>query len=739
MARTKGGRRPTEVDVEQVELARDALRSDARRMLGIHGTGAETPSPLRHVLREHGLTLYPMLAVGLLALVDQFQGYAFAVLAPEISTALGVGKGTIAGLVAAKTLAIALAPLPIAALTHARPRRALLCIVTAVSWSVIAVCTGFTITVWGLLLVLLIDGLSSGSVLALHVPLLIDSYPPEGRVRVLSGYQAFTEFGSIVSPLLVALLVAAIGFTWRGVFVTLGLISLVVSFIAVRLRDPGFGRWDVLQIRAAVRDHHGEGMGGVPLTDRDVKLGFFEICRKILVIPTVRRVMVSYSVLGLFAIPYQTFLFFFLEERWDLGPVGRGVFFGGTAAAAIVGLATLGRAGERRFRENPAGLARTGGYALAVGVVLIALGGVTPWFWSVVVLFCLSAAAVALVPPAINASLFAAVPAEMRPHAAAIGGIFLGAVGGVAGALFLSGIDRRFGVGGAMVSLVVPGVLGALLLATTGKTLQADIDRLIDDVIEDEEITRLQSAGSHLPLLAARGIDFSYGQLQVLFGVDFTVDDGEMVALLGVNGAGKSTLLKVISGIGLPSRGSVRFRGADITFLDAERRLRLGITQIPGGRAVFGPLSVVDNLRGFAYSLGREHRSIDAAIDRCFEAFPSLAERRNHHANTLSGGEQQMLGLSKGLILQPRLLLIDELSLGLAPTVVGQLLDMVRHINEQGTAIVLVEQSVNVALNLVDHAYFMEKGEIRFDGRAADLVRRDDLLRAVFLEGAARR
>ncbi len=136
-----------------------------------------------------------------------------------------------------------------------------------------------------------------------------------------------------------------------------------------------------------------------------------------------------------------------------------------------------------------------------------------------------------------------------------------------------------------------------MLLHSAGKTVEADLDRMIDEVLEDEEITRIKRAGGHLPMLSCKGIDFSYGQLQVLFDVDFTVDDGEMVALLGTNGAGKSTLLKVISGVGLPSAGTVRYRGQDITYLDAERRARLGITQVPGGRAVFGPMAVVENLR----------------------------------------------------------------------------------------------------------------------------------------------
>jgi ABC-type branched-subunit amino acid transport system ATPase component len=167
-------------------------------------------------------------------------------------------------------------------------------------------------------------------------------------------------------------------------------------------------------------------------------------------------------------------------------------------------------------------------------------------------------------------------------------------------------------------------------------------------------------------------------------------------------------------------------RGEDITYLDAERRVRLGITQIPGGKAVFGPLSVVDNLRVYGYTLGRDRARSSEAIEATFgapsRAWPSGATSLGEQV--LSGGEQQMLALSKALILRPRLLLIDELSLGLAPVIVGQLLDMVRRINETGTAVVLVEQSVNVALSLVDHAYFMEKGEIRFDGPALDLLER---------------
>jgi ABC-type branched-subunit amino acid transport system ATPase component len=704
--------------------------------------GADAGQPLRSAFAAEALAWYPLVALGLLAVVDVFQGYAFTVLAPEISDSLGVGHGAVAGLIAAKTVAVALAPLPMAALTQRHPRRALLSIATAVAWSAVAIATGFVILVWGLLLVLVLDGLTTGSVQALHQPLLLDSYPARTRVRVLSTYQAASAAGNVLAPLGVALLAGALGFTWRGVFLIFGAVSLITALLSSRLRDPGFGRFDEDRIRSVVDEELGADVpvaeDGRPGAD-DTALGFFEVVRRLLLIPTIRRLLGALAVFGVLLVPFQTFLLFFLQERWRLGPGGRGLFFALTAAVSIVLLALLGRRGERRFQEDPGGLLRLAGGLLAVAVLLVAAGGLVPWFVPMLVLFTLGAAIVPMLTPAVYTILHSVVPSQMRPHAAALAGISAGGVGGLAGALFLSGIDRRFGVGGALVALVVPGLLGALLLASCGKLVEPDLDRMIDEVLEDEDTRTRRRAGEHLPLLQCRGIDFSYGPLQVLFGVDFTVDDGEMVALLGVNGAGKSTLLRAISGLGLPSGGSIRWRGTDITYLDAERRVPLGIAQVPGGRAVFGPLSVVDNLRGYAHTLHRSGRDLDAALATCFEAFPRLGERRNQAASTLSGGEQQMLALSKALLLRPRLLLIDELSLGLAPIVVEQLLHLVREINAGGTAVVLVEQSVNIALNLVDHAYFREQGVVRFDGRARDLLDRDDLLRAVFLEGAGAR
>jgi ABC-type branched-subunit amino acid transport system ATPase component len=241
------------------------------------------------------------------------------------------------------------------------------------------------------------------------------------------------------------------------------------------------------------------------------------------------------------------------------------------------------------------------------------------------------------------------------------------------------------------------------------------------------------------PALVCQGIDVAYDKVQVLFGVDLEVEEGEIVALLGTNGAGKSTLLKAISGLVRPSSGSITFDGRDITNADAVKTSKLGIIQVPGGKAVFPTLTIGEHFRAATWLYARDDaQQIQARTDRVLELFPRLRERWDQMAGNLSGGEQQQLALGMAFIAKPRLLIIDELSLGLAPTIVEQLLDVVRSIHEQGCTVILVEQSVNVALTIASRAYFMEKGEVRFSGPTAELLERGDILRSVFLEGAAK-
>jgi branched-chain amino acid transport system ATP-binding protein len=238
------------------------------------------------------------------------------------------------------------------------------------------------------------------------------------------------------------------------------------------------------------------------------------------------------------------------------------------------------------------------------------------------------------------------------------------------------------------------------------------------------------------PALRVDGLDFAYGQVQVLFGIDLTVTQGEAVALLGTNGAGKSTLLKAVCGLVRPSAGTVSYFGDDITSLGPDRRVAAGLVQVPGGRSTFPSLTVEENLRAGAWTFRRKRSLVAERLERVLVLFPELRDRLTAIAGTLSGGQQQMLALGRAMMLDPRALLIDELSLGLAPVVVERLLETVRNLNAEGTTVVLVEQSVNIALALATTAYFLERGTVRFGGPAADLADRDDLVRSVFLEGA---
>jgi branched-chain amino acid transport system permease protein len=238
-------------------------------------------------------------------------------------------------------------------------------------------------------------------------------------------------------------------------------------------------------------------------------------------------------------------------------------------------------------------------------------------------------------------------------------------------------------------------------------------------------------------LLDVADLEAGYGGVPVLHAVDLAVHRGESVALLGTNGAGKSTLLRSISGLVPPAAGSVTFDGASVTGLAPHQVAARGIVQMPGGAGTFPSLTVAENLRVAGWLRRRAPSALADDLARVRTLFPVLDERSDELAGNLSGGQQQMLALAMAVVTRPRLLMIDELSLGLAPAVVGELLRFVDHLRDEGTTLLVVEQSVNVALELADRAVFLERGEVRFSGPAGDLLDRPDLLRSVFLGAAA--
>lgn len=221
-------------------------------------------------------------------------------------------------------------------------------------------------------------------------------------------------------------------------------------------------------------------------------------------------------------------------------------------------------------------------------------------------------------------------------------------------------------------------------------------------------------------LLDIKDINAGYGEIQVLWGVSLHVNEGEVVALVGSNGAGKSTLLKVIAGIISPMSGQVTFNGQNITGQPSEQIVSQGIIQVPEGRRLFAEMSVEENLLMGAYA--RQDNGIREDLVWVYDLFPILGERRNQEAGSLSGGEQQMCALGRGLMGRPKLLVIDEMSLGLAPIIVDDLIEIVAQINEQGTTVLLIEQDVQVALEQADRGYVFEVGRVSMEGPAKELL-----------------
>jgi len=229
-------------------------------------------------------------------------------------------------------------------------------------------------------------------------------------------------------------------------------------------------------------------------------------------------------------------------------------------------------------------------------------------------------------------------------------------------------------------------------------------------------------------MLEIRSISSRYGRIEALHGIDLDVKQGQLVALVGANGAGKTTLLRTISGVQPASAGSIHLFGRDITRLPPNERVRLGICQVPEGRHVFGPMSIEDNLRLGAYA--RARNNLDADLERMYELFPILKEKRALPAGTLSGGQQQMLAMARALMGQPRLLLLDEPSMGLAPLLVEETFRVVKHLKSEGITIFLVEQNAHAALSIADVGYVMETGRTILTGTGENLLNNEQVKQA---------
>ena len=417
-----------------------------------------------------------------------------------------------------------------------------------------------------------------------------------------------------------------------------------------------------------------------------------------------------------------------LAGEWQRTPQGAAGVLAATAAGAAVTV-ILGRWFHQLGRRQGAGRAAAGGHQLMLGGGMALLGAFSFTYIGLIVSWILAAGALVLAAVGLDAATWAGFrPATRRVVAARqVAGFAAGAA--VAVALLAGPLAGRHDQLKIAVSSVACIVVGYLLARRCPTEEAVGHRRRAWSATVPGRVEQ----GPGTPLLRLAGVGVAYDGVQVVFDAGLVVPEGRIVALLGTNGAGKTTTLRAISGLEQVCAGRIQYRGLDITRTPPTWRVGMGLQQIVGGEAVAGELSVAENLRLFAHSLPRS--GVAPGIAAALEQFPRLAERRSQSAATLSGGEKQMLALAKAFITSPRLLLIDEFSLGLAPTLVDELLPVLRGIAARGTSVLLVEQSVDLACELADYIYVMEKGEIRLHGTPAELQARGDLVRSVYLAG----
>jgi ABC-type branched-subunit amino acid transport system ATPase component/predicted MFS family arabinose efflux permease len=713
------------LDEEARRQAEQQARSGERVVIAddlLPGVGDEAV-PFRDVLQQGGRAT--LIVLTLLAFMDDVDRAAFAVLGPDIQNDLGLSDFWLGLIGAIGGLLLFVAAIPLGYLAD-RYRRTTLVGVCTLIWAGAAALTGLVRSGLELVAVRTVAGIGKANETPVHNSLLADAYPIAGRNRVYGVHRMSQPAGLAVGPVLAGTIAAVVGGTagWRWAFVALALPAVLLALLGFALPEPTRGRNEQLAVLGAELERD----------ENELPIPVGAAFARLKKIQTFYYFLVALGAFGFSIVAAPIYTNIVLEEDFGLGAGGRGVVGSLAAVGGLLGVVVVGRRSEALFRRSPEkSLLLTGSLVAAYGVVKpIGLFMPNAALYTAVEFVAQALVYGAFVP--VLAIAAAVTPYRLRSIGFATIGLYLSLIGGVGGALLVGGLAEAIGARAALAVALPPAALvGGLLLVYGSRFVRGDIAAAAAELLEERDERERLAAGAEVPALQVRNLDFSYGSLQVLFDVSIDVKQGEVLALLGTNGAGKSTLLRAISGLGLADRGVIRLQGRTITFSDPGTRVRLGIVQVPGGKAVYPSLTVAENLVAGAYTYVWDVEKVQSRVDEVIGLFPVLGERLDQPAGTLSGGEQQQLAIATALLLDPDVLLIDELSLGLAPVVVQELLGVVERLRDRGMTIVIVEQSLNVALAVADRAVFMEKGQVRFEGPAQDLLERDDLVRAVFL------
>ena len=705
-------RRTEEPDNEPVIFADDLLP----------GVTAESMT-LRQGLQVGGSATLVVLV--LLSSLDQLSSAGLSVLAPNIRDSLHVSNGAIVFIASSAGGFLVLGALPMGWLADRYRRAPIIAWASLVFGAMLAV-TGLAVNAFMLFWTQLGVGVSKANTISVQWSLIADQYPIGVRGRISAALNFGTQSASALSPVLMAGIATLAGGAagWRWSFIALSVPVVIVALFAFRLPEPVRGQFEKSSVLGTVIDDDDPA----PIS---IEAAFARLRR----VRTLMLAIIGFAALGfcLFTSPVLANLF--LQQHYHLDTFYRGLVATIGASCALVILPMAGRRYDKLYRSDPSKAVAMLGLAIIPAAILTPIQYFMPT-WELYTLVgvpqvVLFAAAFTMCGPVFQSVL----PYRLRGLGSALGAIYIFFIGATGGALIAAFLINQFNARVAVIAITVPATLiGGLFIIRSSRSIRQDLSLVVAELQEEmAEHERQAQEPDRIPVLQVNNIDFSYGNVQVLHDVGFEVYRGEVLALLGTNGAGKSSILRVIAGLGTASRGVVRLNGRTITYVSPENRAKLGIHMLPGGKSVFPSMTVAQNLEMGAYMYRKDPADRQRRIDRVLELFPDLAAKLSDRAESLSGGQQQMLGLARALLHDPEVLLIDELSLGLAPVIVQELLGILERLSDEGLTIVIVEQSIDIALSIADRAVFMEKGEVRFEGQAQDLRDREDLLRAVFL------
>ena len=718
-------------------LAATVLEEEARREAQQAASEVLFADNLLPGVKSEGISIRKGLAMGggattfvvllLLASLDELQTAAITVLAPDMRDTFGVSDGTITFIAASSSAFVVFGAIPMGWAAD-RMKRVPIIGWSSVFFTFMVFLSGLAPNAFAFFWARFGVGIAKANTIPVHSSILADTYPIgiRGRLGAIGGGSA--RLVAVLSPVLVgAVAVAANGpgevDGWRWAYYLFGIPVALLAIAAFFLKEPPRGQWEKIDV-----------LGESFVEEDPLPVSLDAAFSRLMQIRTIKTVVVGFSALGfgLFTVPVLESLY--LEERWNLDPLDRGITITVGGLFAILGLLYVGPKFDRLWREDPTRSLRMVGICIGVGTLFkpiqYAVPNVPLFITFGVPQTVLFIAAFAMVGPLMQSI----VPYRLRGSGTALITLYIFFIGAAGGGLISLLFTDAWGPRTTALVLSVPtSILGGWILYRGARHIRHDLSLNVQELLDEQDEEKRRHESGEIPALQVNNLDFCYGPVQVLFDVGFELRKGETLALLGTNGAGKSTLLRVISGLGTPRRGVVRLGGRTITYTSPQLRAALGVHQLPGGKGVFPGMTVHQNLTMGAYIHRRDRDDVTGRIDRVLELFPDLAQRQGQVAASLSGGQRQMLALARVLLHDPEILLIDELSLGLAPTVVQDLLVIIERLQEQGQTIIIVEQSLNVALAVADRAIFLEKGQIRFEGPAQELLERDDLARAVFL------